>query len=116
MRWLMGYRRMMFGFLVLAGFTAGPRATSAQTASPKGPHSPSSFAPFSIPLEAVPGELREVVRAVVEHPTLATAGPVEIFNCQPTMYRWLLDHPDQAVQLWRCLGAKCTEIRDQGDG
>ena len=32
------------------------------------------------------------------------------------MYHWLLDHPDQAVKLWRRLGAKCIDIQDLGAG
>ena len=63
-----------------------------------------------------PAESQGRVRAVVEHPTLAAHGPTEMFTCQPSMYHWLLDHPDQGVKLWRRLGAKCIEIQDLGGG
>jgi hypothetical protein len=54
------------------------------------------------------------VRAVLERPTLATRGPSEVFTCRPEHYYWLLDHPDQAVRLWRLLGIKCAAIADRG--
>jgi hypothetical protein len=63
-----------------------------------------------------PAEVQARVRAVAEHPTLASHGPMELFTCQPSMYHWLLDHPDQAVKLWRRLGAKCIEVQDLGGG
>src|SRR5262249_61950865 len=61
-------------------------------------------------------EARERVRAVIDQPTVAARGPVEVFTCQPATYRWLMDHPDQAVRLWRRLGAKGTDVREQGGG
>jgi hypothetical protein len=68
-------------------------------------------APVGIPLNEIPAGAREKVRAVAEQPTLVTHGPTEAFACQPIVYRWLLDHPDQTVRLWHMLGAKCTEIQ-----
>ncbi len=67
-------------------------------------------------LESLPPEARERVRAVVEQPTVAAHGPLEIFTCKPEMYRFLMDHPDQTVKLWRRLGAKCIDIEDRGGG
>jgi hypothetical protein len=107
---------MVFGGLLLTGLVYVTQAAPAQTGLSSRSHSENTFAPLCVPVEALTGEARERVRAVVEHPTLATTGPVEIFNCQPTTYRWLVDHPDQGVRLWRCLGAKCTEIVDRGNG
>jgi hypothetical protein len=48
---------------------------------------------------------------VLERPTLRARGPAESFACQPALYHWLLDHPDLAARLWRCLGAECEDIR-----
>jgi hypothetical protein len=69
-----------------------------------------------IPLEALSQEVRERAQSIIEHPTLVTRGPIESFACQPATYRWLLDHPDQAVQMWRLLGAKVADINDLGKG
>jgi hypothetical protein len=69
-----------------------------------------------VPLQDVTATHRDRVRLVLERPTLTAHGPMEAFACQPPLYYWLLDHPDQAVPLWRRLGAKCMEITDKGGG
>src|SRR5262249_26576742 len=40
----------------------------------------------------------------------------EGFCCSPLLYHWLVEHPDQAVRLWRCIGAQCTDIHNLGGG
>jgi hypothetical protein len=75
-----------------------------------------SFPTASVPLEELPPAVRERVRRVMDQPTLCARGPAEAFHCRPTVYQWLLDHPDQAVRLWRFLGAECTDIDSEGDG
>jgi hypothetical protein len=67
-------------------------------------------------IEAVTPECRDRVRAVLEHPSLHAHGPVETFHCQPSVYHWLLDHPDRAVIGWQKMGAKCAAINDRGGG
>jgi hypothetical protein len=68
-----------------------------------------------IPLDKVPEPFREKVRETLTDATLFGQGPVESFAGQPPVYDWLLDHPDRAMRAWRRLGAKCSEIRDQGN-
>jgi hypothetical protein len=84
------------------------------------PAARSAAGPYATPpiaLEQLPPADRAAVAAIVEKPTLRTRGPVEVFNCQPSEYYWLLDNPDIAVLLWRALGARCTDIlRDADDG
>ncbi|OAI45845.1 hypothetical protein AYO44_02270 [Planctomycetaceae bacterium SCGC AG-212-F19] len=69
-----------------------------------------------VPLDSVPARLREAVRSVVEHPTLAAGGPAEEFTGQLAVYRWLLDHPDRTARSWRQLGAPCLDITQRGEG
>jgi hypothetical protein len=130
----MGFRQSPFCWAVLAvsafwvsggisqaqyaEFPAGQKETPhyrwAQVTSPRG----SALIP-EIPefrLEQVSPPMRDGVRRVLQQPTLFTHGPSEVFHGQPAFYHWLLDHPDQAVRLWRRLGAKCMEITDRGNG
>jgi hypothetical protein len=74
------------------------------------------YAPPVVPLESLPEKVRDKARLVVERPTLSAQGPVEVFPCDPAMYAWLLDRPDQALKLWHLLGAKCTDIQNRGGG
>jgi hypothetical protein len=119
----MGCRRKALGWLLMT-WCAAANAALAQTipnGSPSVPAPrPANPAPGlvtpGIPLEELPPPIRERIRSVLEHPTLSTRGPLEAFHCRPPLYYWLLDHPDQAVRLWRGLGAKCTDIQARADG
>jgi hypothetical protein len=69
-----------------------------------------------VPVEDVPPPARERVRLVLDQPTLATRGPVEVFACQPALYFWLLDHHDRGATAWKRLGAQCLDVTDRGGG
>ncbi len=124
----MGRRRMRFVWLgacacllaaAVPGFaqTTGDDAPEEQAPRPGEPGDISSiYAPSNLNLDTLAPDARMRVRAVVESPTLAAHGPLEIFTCKPDMYRWLMDHPDKTVKLWRRLGAKCIDIEDRGGG
>ncbi|HVS35231.1 MAG TPA: hypothetical protein VMS17_06585 [Gemmataceae bacterium] len=86
---------------VLAGL-----ASSAFGQTADAPLDPNDFA----------ADVQPRVHAVIDQPTLTAHGPREMFTCQPSMYRRLIDHPDQTVRLWRRLGAKCIEVQDGGGG
>jgi hypothetical protein len=98
--------------LGLAGGLFWAGAAPAQAAPPNA----SSGGVEGICLNEVPPCYREKMRLVIEHPTLHTRGPVEVFRGQPVFYHWLMDHPDKAVMMWRRMGARCTEITDRGNG
>jgi hypothetical protein len=69
-----------------------------------------------VPLDQLPPPIREAARRTLERPTFYSRGPAEIFACNPNLYYWFLDHPDQAVIAWRRLGARCVSITDRGQG
>lgn len=75
-----------------------------------------AFAPVLVSLKQLAPEIRDGVRLTIEHPILTVHGPTEVFCGNLAIYRWLLDHPDRAVRMWRCLGARCMEITDRGNG
>ena len=113
----MGSRRVRFGWLgvvavlAVAAPAAPQRASSpTTTAVAEGETGPS----LGVPLDELPLSEREHVRLVLDRPTLTARGLAEVFTCRPEHYQWLLDHPDQAVRLWRCLGIKCADIVDRG--
>lgn len=105
----MSRRTVWAGWAVWAAWLTGGPAT-AQT-----PAEPATLSAAPLPLEDLAPEVRARVRAVLDQPTYRTRGRVETFTCQPSVYYWLLDHPDLAVRLWRLLGAKCTDILPEGD-
>jgi hypothetical protein len=101
--------------VVPAGAQQPGKETRPLTAA-SSPVKPPVYAPPVVPLDSLPEKVRDRARLVLERPTLAVQGPVEVFCCDPETYAWLLDRPDQAVKLWRGLGAKCADIQDRGNG
>jgi hypothetical protein len=100
---------------VLWATLSGPTGTSsAQERETAVSTSPSTM-PEEL-VEQMPPAVRDRVRMVVEKPTLMVQGPLETFHCQPPLYFWFLDHPDQGVVIWRRLGAKCMDLTDMGGG
>src|ERR1043165_2633299 len=102
----MTFQRWNIGWL---GWFALLAATAPVTAQESGCPAEGSTGEISrIPLEAIAPVDREKVRLVLERPTMATGGQPEMFLCNPEHYHWLVEHPDQATRLWRCLGIKCA--------
>jgi hypothetical protein len=120
----MGVRRNPVSWLGLAAgilwATSGTQAADPSRAgldSPRAAAASSHTAPGAdIPLERLPPATRAAVRRVLDRPTLNVQGPEELFRGQPALYLWLLGHPDQCVQLWRGLGARCMDVINLGNG
>jgi len=69
-----------------------------------------------VPLEELPAGVRDTVRRIIGQPTLSARAPAEDFAGAPSLYQWLLDHPDRAAQAWHRLGSPCLDITDRGAG
>jgi hypothetical protein len=112
----MASRRRKLGCLVaclgLLAATRGPAQGQFGRTPDSSGRGAAGMPPFS--LAELPASVQEGARAVLEKPTLAARGPGERFACRPATYRWLLEHPDCAVRLWRQIGARVSEIEDQG--
>jgi hypothetical protein len=112
----MASRRVKLGWLSLMAALAGASCAAAQQVAPLAAPTVEvpALADGKVPLDEVAPADREHVRFVLDNPTLASHGQSEIFTCRPEHYYWLLDHPDQGVRLWRCLGVKCADIAEHG--
>jgi hypothetical protein len=77
---------------------------------------PTLSASAPVPFDEIPTTARSKVRAVMDHPSLTSRGQTEIFNGEPKLYQWFLDHPDRAAGAWKRLGAKVADISDRGNG
>lgn len=102
MRWL------LTSLIALAALTAPARAEDrAAVLSPFATPAP------RVPLESIDPAVRDKVASVMDKPTLASRSQPETFNTEHAMYRFLLEHPDQGVKLWRQLGAKVSNIDER---
>ena len=94
----MGRRRMTFVWLgacacwlaaaTAPGFaqTAGEGASDDPRRGTESADLSSAYAPSSLDLDGLPPDAQRRVRAVIDQPTLAAHGPLEIFTCQPKTY------------------------------
>jgi len=121
----MGHPRMRAVWLGLALGVLGESAADSCAQSPSKNESLNQAAhefeirqsmAAAIPFDKLPPKVRDGVHRVLEQPTLFAHGPAEVFRARASFYRWLLDHPDRAVQMWHRLGARCITISDRGGG
>src|SRR5688572_5915362 len=106
----------MRGNLLLTSLVGLALVAPAGRADDSVPLSPFSSPPPRVPIEALDPALGEKVRSVLDRPTLSSRSLPETFNTDHGTYRYLLEHPDHAVKLWRQLGAKVADINDRGGG
>ena len=95
MRWSL----LLTSLVGLALWAAAARADEREYAS--GAISPFASPPPRVPLEALDPAMREKVRSVLDKPTLSSRSLPETFNTDHGMYRYLLEHPDPARQVFR---------------
>jgi hypothetical protein len=76
----------------------------------------SVFTEAPLPLDEIPAAARAKVRSVLDRPSLSARGQPELFNGDPTLYKWFLDHPDRAALAWKRLGAKVADVSNRGNG
>lgn len=100
-----------FLFLVALGAGVGGRATAA----PADPFQASNSdevrrsAINAIPLDRLDPAGQQQVRGVLSGLTIFRRMPVRIVECQPSMFQFLVRHPDVVVNVWQVLG--CTQIQ-----
>jgi hypothetical protein len=101
---------------LVSGDASLPRHMRGRPAQPAAAQALTAMMQSQVRYDDLPAIHRDNVRLVLDKPTIKTQGPLEVFRGSPDFYMWLLDNPDQAVQIWRKLGAKCMDIHNRGDG
>jgi hypothetical protein len=92
-----------------------PTAMSGSSMSPMG--AMTSAGPSRIVVsEVVEPAFRDAVARVMGKPTLSARGTCDEVLCTPSVYDWLVDHPDRVALAWRRLKVPCVEITDLGNG
>ncbi len=81
-----------------------PASTSGAPAKPK-----------SI-TDCVSENYRETVAGIIKAPTITAKATDDEFAAHPTVYDWLVEHPDRTTQAWKRLKIPCVDITDLGKG
>ena len=70
----------------------------------------------ALPLDKLSGELRAKVSRVVSKPTIFRRLPIEVTDCDPNLYLFLVKHPEVVVNIWEVMGISKVTLTRTGEG
>lgn len=65
----------------------------------------------SIPHDKISANARGKVQGVLNDVTIYRRMPMEVIDCDPNLYLFLLEHPDLVVNIWEVLGISDVAVR-----
>jgi hypothetical protein len=68
----------------------------------------------AIPFDRLDPAARAKVAAVLTDVSLFRRLPVDVMQCDPDLYLYLLDHPDVVVNVWQALGISQVKLEQTG--
>lgn len=68
----------------------------------------------AIPMDALDNAGRQKVNAVLANVTVFRRLPVQIIQCNPELYLFLVEHPDVTTNLWEVLGISGVALKRTG--
>ena len=68
----------------------------------------------SLPLDKLDAEGRAKVRSVVSNVTMFRRLPVQVVDCDPDLYLFVVRHPDVIVNTWRALKVSQLQLKETG--
>jgi hypothetical protein len=104
------------GFLVVSSSLASAQLFQRSSPSVSKSSPITSTSRVVSEFDGVDAEYKNDVLAVVQKPLITAKFTEETFLANPTVYQWLLDHPDRASLAWERLNVPCLPIRDLGKG
>ncbi|HEY1786469.1 MAG TPA: hypothetical protein VGG30_12995 [Pirellulales bacterium] len=114
--WTSG-RLWLFGLLLAGCWAAGARPAPAATENPQnGSNSRQARedATRSIPFDKLPEDAAAKIRAVVQNPSLFRRVPVQVIDCDPNLYLFLVRHPEVVVNIWQAMGISKVTLERTG--
>ena len=109
--------------VLVIGLAVGPEVSATeplQRAAAPDPSKPTSSpearksAIESIPFEKLDSNGQARVSAVLANTSLYRRMPVQIIQCDPDLYLFLVEHPDVVVNIWDVLGITQTQMQQTG--
>ena len=68
----------------------------------------------AIPVDKLDADARQKVSSVLSNVTLFRRMPVQVIQCDPDLYLFLVEHPDVVVNMWEVMGV--TQLALQATG
>jgi len=91
----------------LAWGSTAPRASTSREAQ--------EDATRHIPFDKMRDDVRIRLQEVVRNPTIFRRLPVEVIDCDPELYVFLLRYPEVVVNMWQLMGITKVRISRKGD-
>src|SRR5436190_23442273 len=97
-RWPARARQLAAGTLLLLALVAQQAAAKPPAAT----NSPAAKreAIAAIPFDKLEANMRRKVSAVVTNPSIYRRLPVQVTDCDPDLYLFLVRHPEVVVNIW----------------
>lgn len=101
--------------LLAMGLLAGAtQAASTGAGSGTNSRSAREDAVRSLPLKKVDPRLTGHIQRVMEHPSIFRRMPVQVVDCDPKLYHFLLNNPEVIVNIWRVMGITKVQMHRTG--
>lgn len=68
-----------------------------------------------IPLDQLQGQHADRARAILSKPVAFHKGRRELFPCEPSLLKWLIDHPEVVCEYWKELGITVADMKREKD-
>ncbi len=101
-------------FLILLSYSAATLAAATTVGKASTSRATRESSIRDLPLEHLTPEARERITAVVSRPSMFRRMPVNVVECEPELYRYLIRHPEIVVNIWQLMGITKVNIERQG--
>lgn len=68
----------------------------------------------TIPYDEISAEARGKIQGILNDVTIYRRMPMEVIDCDPGLYLFLLEHPDLVVNIWEVLGISDVAVKRVG--
>ena len=115
-----GGRALLLRSLCLLGICLASGAAAPASASAAGKRDATNSraarrdAIQSMPLEKLDPKLREKVTSVTSRPSIYRRLPIQVIDCDPSLYLFLIRNPEVVVNIWEVMGISKVELTRTG--
>jgi len=111
-----GFRSGAIGVCLAAAVAFGgtARLLAATVAPPTATKAARQSAIRALPLDKIDRELRSKVSQVISKPTIFRRLPIEVIDCDPNLFLFLVEHPEVVVNIWEVMGISKVTLKRTG--
>ena len=108
---LAGIWRLSIALTLLLAAGPSPAATTGKASTSRDDR---NDAVRGLPLDQLTPEARQKIMHVVENPSMFRRMPVNVVDCDPKLYRFLVRYPEVVVNIWQLMGITRVDAKRVG--